>query len=249
MEGGGHEDGVESGGGQRLDVRRVADTAPDDDLGRGEARAETPGQARVGPATPAHAAEIEGDEGADAGVPGDAGEVNRLQLGDGGHAPEQRAILEVEAERAVGGARPGGGPHRVDDGGQRRGVAKRLRPHDHAGGARVHRPPGAAGVGDPGVEPDGEVEPGEGADRRRVVPDAGDGVEIGDVTGVAAEPGAEGAGELHGIRGVAQHAPDRRVPVALTPHGVHGEATLQVEDGDETDRGHERGAPGAPRAR
>ncbi len=64
----------------------------------------------------------------------------------------------------------------------------------------------------------------------------GDRVEVRDVAGVAAELLEESPGERDRVRRGREHAPHRRIGVALAPHRVHRHAALQIEHRHDTHR-------------
>ena len=169
------------------------------------------------------------------------GHVERAGLRHGGRAAQEPAVPVVQAEDAVRAAR-GRRCHRFGERGQVGDVPQRLRPDDDARGPGRH---GAARVvrrRHPRVEPDRQAEPGDRADDRAVVAGPGDGVEVRHVAGLRAEALPEGARQLDRIGRGGQHAPHRRVGVALAAHRVHGDAALEIEHRDHAHgRAHREG--------
>jgi (4-(4-[2-(gamma-L-glutamylamino)ethyl]phenoxymethyl)furan-2-yl)methanamine synthase len=114
---------------------------------------------------------------------------------------------------------------------ERRCVRERLGADHHPCRAQLEHRPGRGQVDHAGVDHDPYF-PRHGTERLGVERSTRDGVEIGDVQLVEAEPIAEPSSNLKGVRPRDEAAPQRAVAFALPAHGVHGDSALEIDDRD-----------------
>jgi (4-(4-[2-(gamma-L-glutamylamino)ethyl]phenoxymethyl)furan-2-yl)methanamine synthase len=231
VDGRGDECSGRPGLGQGVQVGSVTHAAPRQHLAVGKAGGELTNKRDVGARSGSDAGEVEDDHLADAGGTQSRQRLGRSEPGQLGVGRDHAAGPEVEAQhdwgvRELRPQPPERGP-----------VRERLGADHDSRRAKLEQQPHGGDLADAGIHHDLCLLRQCGDDLVLPRP-ALDRVEIGDVELLEAERLAHGARDLDGVGAGDDLAAQRAIAFALTAHGVHGDAALEIDDRDQS---HGRG--------